>query len=116
MKDKNIAIILAAGKGSRMNSSIPKPLQEVAGRSILDHILYNIKSAGFDETIVVINKDHLNFFEYLNASDENIKISFQENQLGTGDAVKSGLIGHDLSEVNNVLVVLATPLYSQKKH
>ena len=115
MKDKNIAIILAAGKGSRMNSSIPKPLHEVAGRSILDHILYNIKSVGFDETIVVINKDHLNFFEYLNDSDENIKISFQENQLGTGDAVKSGLIGHDLSEVNNVLVVFGdTPLLTKE--
>ena len=115
MKDKNIAIILAAGKGSRMNSSIPKPLHEVAGRSILDHILYNIKSVGFDETIVVINKDHLNFFEYLNDTDENIKISFQENQLGTGDAVKSGLIGHDLSEVNNVLVVFGdTPLLTKE--
>ena len=42
MNNRNIAIILAAGKGSRMNSSIPKPLHEVAGRPIIDHIIQNI--------------------------------------------------------------------------
>ena len=62
MNNKNIAIILAAGKGSRMNSSTPKPLHEVAGRPIIEHILQNIKSAGIEEVIVVINKDHFDFF------------------------------------------------------
>ena len=65
MNNKNIAIILAAGKGSRMNSSIPKPLLEVAGRPIIEHILQNIKSSGFDQVVVVINKDQIGFFEYL---------------------------------------------------
>ena len=46
---KNIAIILAAGKGSRMNSSIPKPLHKIAGKNIIEHILYNIKDAGYDD-------------------------------------------------------------------
>ena len=45
----------------------------------------------------------------------NISRLPQENQLGTGDAVKSGLIGHDLSEVNNVLVVFGdTPLLTKE--
>ena len=114
MNNKNIAIILAAGKGSRMNSSIPKPLLEVAGRPIIEHILQNIKSSGFDQVVVVINKDQIGFFEYLNNLDSNIKISFQENQLGTGDAVKSALIDYDLSSVNNVLIVFGdTPLLKE---
>ena len=111
MNNKNIAIILAAGKGSRMNSSTPKPLHEVAGRPIIEHILQNIKSAGIEEVIVVINKDHFDFFKYLSNSDSNIKFKFQENQLGTGDAVKSGLVDYNLSNVDNVLVVFGdTPL------
>ena len=55
MNNKNLAIILAAGKGLRMNSSIPKPLHEVAGRPIIDHIIQNIMSAGFDDIVVVVN-------------------------------------------------------------
>ena len=41
----------------------------------------------------------------LSDSDSNIKFKFQENQLGTGDAVKSGLVDYNLSNVDNVLVV-----------
>ena len=115
MKDKNIAIILAAGKGSRMNSSIPKPLHEVAGRSIISHILDNLNSAGFEETIIVINKDYSSFFTNIKSKGMSIKIAFQEHQLGTGDAVKSGLDDYDLSGVNNVLVVFGdTPMLSKE--
>ena len=114
MNNKNIAIILAAGKGSRMNSSIPKPLHEVAGRPIIDHIIQNIMSAGFDDIVVVINKDHKDFFGHLSNLGSNIKIAFQENQLGTGDAVKSGLADCSLSNVDNVLVVFGdTPLLKE---
>ena len=59
MKEKNLAIILAAGRGSRMNSSTPKPLHEVAGKTIVNHILDNIKAIGYNETIIVINNDHI---------------------------------------------------------
>ena len=97
-----------------MNSSIPKPLHEVAGRPIIDHIIQNIMSAGFDDIVVVINKDHKDFFGHLSNLGSNIKIAFQENQLGTGDAVKSGLADFSLSNVDNVLVVLGdTPLLKE---
>ena len=115
MKDKNIAIILAAGKGSRMNSTLPKPFHEVAGRPIINHILDNLNSAGFKETIIVINKEHSSFFRDLKSKGMNINIAFQEHQLGTGDAVKSGLADYDLSGVDNVLVVFGdTPMLSNE--
>ena len=115
MKDKNIAIILAAGKGSRMNSTLPKPFHEVAGRPIINHILDNLNSAGFKETIIVINKEHSSFFRDLKSKGMSINIAFQEHQLGTGDAVKSGLADYDLSDVDNVLVVFGdTPMLSNE--
>jgi bifunctional UDP-N-acetylglucosamine pyrophosphorylase/glucosamine-1-phosphate N-acetyltransferase len=115
MKDKNIAIILAAGKGSRMNSTLPKPFHEVAGRPIINHILDNLNSAGFKETIIVINKEHWSFFRDLKSKGMSINIAFQEHQLGTGDAVKSGLADYDLSGVDNVLVVFGdTPMLSNE--
>ena len=64
MNKKNIAIILAAGKGSRMNSSIPKPLHKIAGKTIIEHILYNIKDAGYDDSVIVLNKEN----DYLDIS------------------------------------------------
>ena len=115
MSKKNIAIILAAGKGSRMNSNIPKPLHKIAGKTIIEHILYNINEAGYDESIIVLNKENENFFRYLKENNTGLTFAFQKNQLGTGDAVKEGVMDVDLSSVENVLVVFGdTPLLSSK--
>ena len=115
MSKKNIAIILAAGKGSRMNSNIPKPLHKIAGKTIIEHILYNINEAGYDESIIVLNKENENFFRYLKENNTGLTFAFQKNPLGTGDAVKEGVMDVDLSSVENVLVVFGdTPLLSSK--
>ena len=115
MSKKNIAIILAAGKGSRMNSNIPKPLHKIAGKTIIEHILQNISDAGYDDTVIVLNKENENFFSFLKEKNSLLTFAFQENQLGTGDAVKEGVRNIDLSSVENVLVVFGdTPLLSTK--
>tara|TARA_Y100001958_G_scaffold160116_1_gene166528 strand:- start:7605 stop:8957 length:1353 start_codon:yes stop_codon:yes gene_type:complete len=113
MGKKNIAIILAAGKGSRMNSSIPKPLHKIAGKTIIEHILYNINDAGYNDSVIVLNKENESFFSFLKTNYTDLTFAFQNDQLGTGDAVKAGVKDLDLSEVENVLIVFGdTPLLS----
>ena len=115
MSKKNIAIILAAGKGSRMNSIIPKPLHKIAGKTIIEHILHNISDSGYDETVIVLNKEYENFFSFLKKNNPDLTFAFQKDQLGTGDAVKAGIKDLDLSQVENVLVVFGdTPLLSSE--
>lgn len=49
-----LAVVLAAGEGTRMRSSRPKVLHEIAGRSLLAHVLAAIAEAGIDRTALVI--------------------------------------------------------------
>ena len=49
-----IAIVLAAGKGTRMNSDLPKVLHEAAGKTLLAWVLDALNDAGFQEQIVVV--------------------------------------------------------------
>ena len=49
-----IAIVLAAGKGTRMNSDLPKVLHEAAGKTLLTWVLDALSDAGCHDQIVVI--------------------------------------------------------------
>ncbi len=62
-KEKNVtAIIVAAGKGTRMGSNIPKQYMNIAGKTILDTTLYKFeKSNEVDEIILIVNKEDLEF-------------------------------------------------------
>jgi len=52
-----LAIVLAAGEGTRMRSARPKVLHEVGGRSLLAHVLAAVRAAGSSSTAVVIGPD-----------------------------------------------------------
>jgi len=81
--DKNI-VILAAGKGSRMKSNLPKVLQPLASRPLLSHVFETAKSVG-GQIITVIGHGA----DQIKAaySKEDITWVMQEQQLGTGHAV-----------------------------
>ena len=49
-----LAIVLAAGEGTRMRSAVPKVLHAVAGRPLIAHVLAAIAEAGITDTAVVI--------------------------------------------------------------
>nr|WP_312577456.1 2-C-methyl-D-erythritol 4-phosphate cytidylyltransferase [Sedimentibacter sp.] len=61
--DKKVtAIIVAAGKGSRMKSEIPKQYMTIAGKTILDSTIYKFEKNNYvDDIILVVNKDELEF-------------------------------------------------------
>ncbi|MCE9549103.1 NTP transferase domain-containing protein [Candidatus Nomurabacteria bacterium] len=78
-------IILAAGKGVRMESDLPKVLMKVKGKSMINHLTESVKASGVDKkpVIVVGYKKELVMTE-LGGSYEYVT---QEEQLGTGHAV-----------------------------
>lgn len=89
-RSKNLsAIILAAGKGSRMHSSLPKILHKICGRPMISYSLENLRAAGVGDITAVISFKRNLVRKYVQGA---VKISIQKNSKGgTGDAVKTGL-------------------------
>lgn len=81
----NCAIILAAGKGKRMKSSMPKVLHGVCGKEMVNHVIDNVRKANIEDVNLVIGKGSETVKEH--TKDRNVTYSMQEQQLGTGHAV-----------------------------
>jgi len=77
------AIILAAGKGTRMNSTLPKPLHAVGGRPMLAWSIDAAKAAGATAIITVLGPSSSTIQSWL----DGVPFVIQQRQLGTGDAV-----------------------------
>ncbi|MBR2586247.1 MAG: NTP transferase domain-containing protein [Thermoguttaceae bacterium] len=80
------AIVLAAGKGTRMKSDLPKVLYPVAGRPIIDYVLDALAEAGVTEIVVVVGYRGDEVRRSL-AGRVNIRFVEQTALLGTGHAV-----------------------------
>ena len=83
-----IAIVLAAGKGTRMNSDLPKVLHEAAGKTLLTWVLDALNDAGCHEQIVVVGYGGEKVREHIGART-GVQFAVQQKQLGTGDAVRA---------------------------
>ncbi|WP_123055073.1 bifunctional UDP-N-acetylglucosamine diphosphorylase/glucosamine-1-phosphate N-acetyltransferase GlmU [Clostridium sp. JN-1] len=79
------AIILAAGEGKRMKSSIPKVLHKVCGKEMVNVVIDAIKKSEVENIDVVIGKGAEKVKEA--TSKKDVSYSFQQKQLGTGHAV-----------------------------
>ncbi len=82
-------IILAAGKGTRMRSSLPKVLQPLAGRPLLGHVIETAKKLNADNIITIYG--HGGDRVQTAFAQEDIKWVEQAEQLGTGHAVQMTL-------------------------
>lgn len=78
-----IAIILAAGRGTRMKSETPKVLHKMLGKTIIGYVLDSIREAGVSERIVVAGYGS----ELLKDEVRGSKVVIQKSLLGSGDAV-----------------------------
>lgn len=84
-----LALVLAAGEGTRMRSERPKVLHHVANRSLLGHVLAILAEAGATQTAVVIGPDREDVEKEALASVPDARIFVQRERLGTGHAVLS---------------------------
>ena len=80
----NYAIILAAGKGTRMKSDLPKVLHKVAGISMLEHVFRSVNAINPEKTVTVIGHKAELVEQVLAGQTEFVR---QTEQLGTGHAV-----------------------------
>ena len=94
-------LILAAGKGTRMNSNIPKVLHELNDKSMLQHVIDQSKLIKPKKVHILINKK-MNYIKKL-FPKENFLI--QEPQLGTGHAVKVFLKKVKIKKKEKLLVL-----------
>jgi bifunctional UDP-N-acetylglucosamine pyrophosphorylase / glucosamine-1-phosphate N-acetyltransferase len=97
MPSAPIAIILAAGKGKRMESDLPKVLVPVCGRPMVRFVIDAVRAAGVARIIVVVGYRGALVRAEL-AGEPGISFAEQTEQLGTGHAVmmcRDELAGHD---------------------
>ena len=78
-------LILAAGKGTRMKSKIPKVLHKVGGKPMLQHVIDAAKRAGSSREVVIIGSGA----ELVEQTITGVEFVLQAEQLGTGHAVLS---------------------------
>lgn len=103
--NKMTCVLLAAGKGTRMKSSVPKVLHEVCERPMIDYAINSIRHAGVGSVYVVAGHEFALVKEHLKQY-RGVKIVRQKKLLGTADAVNSARSGI-LKEKNDVVILYA---------
>lgn len=82
-------VILAAGKGTRMQSNMPKVLHPIAGKPMLQHVIDAANKLHAEQVVVVAGHGIDQVRSHL--SEQNVEIAEQTQQLGTGHAVDQAL-------------------------
>ncbi len=111
------AIVLAAGEGTRMRSTRPKPLHRICGRSMILHVIHALGQLQPTRTVVVVGhraETVTKQVQELSPAWANVAFAEQTAQRGTGDATAIGMgaLGGDDYDDDSIVVVLPgdTPL------
>lgn len=97
---KLLPLILAAGQGSRMNSSLPKVLHPIGGKAMLQHVIDSCRQLDCDRMAIIYGHGGDLVKEKVDA--EEVSWVFQSEQKGTGHAV---LQAYDLIEDEHKVVI-----------
>ncbi|MGL4495990.1 MAG: NTP transferase domain-containing protein, partial [Beijerinckiaceae bacterium] len=107
-----LAIVLAAGEGTRMKSAVPKVLHAVAGRSLVGHVLAATQAAGVAHLAVVIGPDRDDVAQDVRRIAPDAGIFVQSERLGTAHAVLAARAAL-AKPVDDVIILFGdTPLVS----
>ncbi|MBR2141293.1 MAG: bifunctional UDP-N-acetylglucosamine diphosphorylase/glucosamine-1-phosphate N-acetyltransferase GlmU [Rickettsiales bacterium] len=102
MRDNLSVIILSAGKGTRMKSTISKPLHKIGNLEMINHVINTAKQMNTDEIVVVVSEENKEQIDK-NISD-TIKTVVQYDRNGTGGATKVGF--GEIKNKNNKILVM----------
>lgn len=107
--NKPVAVILAAGKSTRMKSDLPKVLHPVCGRAMIEHVLDATRAAGVGRIVVVVGHQADRVKQAL-AHHQGVEFALQSEQKGTGHAVM--MCADALRDHDGAVLILAgdTPL------
>ena len=107
------AVLLAAGKSTRMKSETPKVLHEVCGRPMVDHVLDAARGAGASRLVVIVGHK-ADIVQAALSHHSDVSFALQAEQLGTGHAVQQAEAA--LEDTTEPVLVLAgdTPLLRAK--
>ncbi|MFC7306135.1 bifunctional UDP-N-acetylglucosamine diphosphorylase/glucosamine-1-phosphate N-acetyltransferase GlmU [Streptomyces monticola] len=84
-------VVLAAGEGTRMKSKTPKVLHEICGRSLVGHVAAAARELQPEHLVVVVGHAREQVVAHLAETDPATRTAVQEEQNGTGHAVRMGL-------------------------
>lgn len=98
-------VILAAGRGTRMNSSIPKVLHQVGGNSMLGHVLNAANKLDSEQIHIVVGYGAEKIKGAFSTTN-SLKWAMQEQQLGTGHAVMQAMPAIDTTDLEKRVLVL----------
>ncbi len=108
------AVILAAGKGTRMKSvSTPKVLHKIMGKTLLGYVLDNVKNF-VSEEFVIVGHHAQDVENFVKNNYDNAKTVLQSPQLGTGHAVS--MVCPELENYDGLVLILCgdTPLVKEE--
>lgn len=109
-----LAIVLAAGEGTRMRSAQPKALHRIGGRALIAHVLAAARAAGCSDVAVVVGPDHQAVAAQARELSPTAQIVEQRERLGTAHAVLAARVAI-ARQPHDILVMFAdTPLIREE--
>ncbi|HEY2791967.1 MAG TPA: bifunctional UDP-N-acetylglucosamine diphosphorylase/glucosamine-1-phosphate N-acetyltransferase GlmU [Micromonosporaceae bacterium] len=110
MNDARTVIVLAAGMGKRMHSTLPKMLHPLLGRPLVGHVLAATRPLGAAQTLVVVGSGAEQVTDYVQEAAPGARTVLQEVQHGTGHATRIAM--EAAPEVDGTVIVVYgdTPL------